>query len=188
MEKTSQTQTSLSAYNNGWYRPGSKLKLLAWYVAGRLFINTRMLYPNAFKHFILRLFGAKIGRGVVIKPAVNIKYPWFLRIGNDCWIGEKVWIDNLTMVILESDVCLSQGCMLLTGNHDYTRPAFDLITRPITIAKGAWIGARATVCPGVTVGTHAVLTVGSVASKNLEPYGIYQGNPANIVKTRILKP
>lgn len=188
MEKTSGIQTSLSAYKNDWYRPGSFLKLLAWYIANRLFINTYLPFPNAFKRALLRLFGAKIGRGVVLKPKVNIKYPWFLEIGNDCWIGEKVWIDNLTLVRLESDVCLSQGCMLLTGNHDYTRPAFDLITKPIRIEKGAWIGAKATVCPGVDVGTHAVLTVGSIAVGNLEAFGIYQGNPAKFIKTRILKP
>ncbi|GGB86533.1 WcaF family extracellular polysaccharide biosynthesis acetyltransferase [Dyadobacter sediminis] len=186
MEKTSRTQTSLSAYNNSWYRPGSFPKQMAWYMANRLFLNTYLPWPMIVKVFILKLFGAEIGTGIVIKPKVNIKYPWFLSIGNNCWIGENVWIDNLTMVTMEANVCLSQGSMLLTGNHDYTKSTFDLIIKPITLESGAWIGAKATVCPGAKVGSHAVLTVNSVASGDLEPYGIYQGNPAKYLKTRNL--
>jgi putative colanic acid biosynthesis acetyltransferase WcaF len=184
MEKTLRTQTDLSGYNNDWYQPGGFAKQLLWYFANRFFINTYLPYPSALKVVLLRTFGAKIGRGVVIKPKVNIKYPWFLKIGDYCWIGENVWIDNLILVTIESNVCLSQGAMLLTGNHDYTRSTFDLKVKPITLENGVWIGARATVCPGVHAGSHAVLTVNSVATGALEHYGIYQGNPAKYVKTR----
>jgi len=136
------------------------------------------------KRLVLELFGAKIGRNVVIKPKVNIKYPWFLTVENDTWIGEKVWIDNLTMVNIGANVCLSQGCLLLTGNHNFTKSTFDLIVKPINIENGAWIGAQSTVCPGITVRSHAVLAVNSVATRELEPYSIYQGNPAVFVKRR----
>ncbi|AFV97994.1 hypothetical protein B649_08410 [Candidatus Sulfuricurvum sp. RIFRC-1] len=127
---------------------------------------------------LLRFFGSKIGTGVVIKPNVHIKYPWFLTIGDHCWIGEGVWIDNLAQVTIGANVCLSQGSYLLTGSHDYKKNTFDLITRPITVEEGTWIGAKAIVCPGVTCHNHSVLAVGSVAVSNLEAYGIYQGNPA----------
>ena len=90
-------------------------------------------------------------------------------------------------ITLGSHVCISQRAFLCTGNHDYTSPAFDLITKPITVEDGAWIGAGAFVGPGVTVGTHAVLTAGSVATKDLEAYGIYRGNPGTILKSRKLK-
>lgn len=186
MEKTSATQTNLSAYNNEWYKPGSLVKRLLWYMVSRLLVNTYVPYPSAFKAAILRVFGAQIGQGVAIKPKVHVKYPWFLRVADHVWIGENVWIDNLILVTIESNVCLSQGAMLLTGNHNYTKSAFDLIVRPITLEKGCWIGAKATVCPGVQVGQHAVLTVGSVATTNLEAFGIYQGNPAKYVKTRTI--
>ena len=79
---------------------------------------------------------------------------------------------------------LAQGALLLTGNHNYSKPAFDLITGEITLEDGVWIGAKATVCPGVTCRSHAVLNVGSVASTELEAYGIYRGNPAMKVKQR----
>jgi len=133
---------------------------------------------------VLTSFGAKIGANVVIKPKVNIKYPWFLVVGNNTWIGEKVWIDNLTLVSLGANVCLSQGCFLLTGNHNYAISSFDLIVREISIEDGAWIGAQAIVCPGVKVGSHAVLTVNSVATSNLQAYNVYQGNPAKFIKIR----
>ncbi|WP_138475911.1 WcaF family extracellular polysaccharide biosynthesis acetyltransferase [Dyadobacter bucti] len=184
MEKTSKTQTNLSGYNNSWYQPGSFVKRSLWFVISRLFVNTYLPVPMSVKRTVLKLFGARIGKNVVIKPKVNIKYPWFLVINDATWIGENVWIDNLTMVTLGANVSLSQGSLLLTGNHDYTSSTFDLIVKPITIENGAWIGAKATVCPGVTVKSHAVLTVNSVATKDMEAYGIYQGNPAKLIKER----
>ncbi len=187
MEKTLQIQTNLAGYNNSWYKPGGKVKLLLWYIVSRIFVNTYLPFPMAIKRLVLQMFGAKIGSNVVIKPKVNIKYPWFLVIEKNTWVGEKVWIDNLTMIHIGANVCLSQGCYLLTGNHDFTTSSFDLIVKPITIEDGAWIGAQSTVCPGVHVGSHAVLTVNSVATKNMEPYSIYQGNPAVFVKRRIIK-
>lgn len=123
----------------------------------------------------------------MIKPAVNIKYPWLLFVGNYVWIGEQVWIDNLSEVVIGNNVCLSQGAMLLTGNHDYSLPTFDLTARPITLADGVWIGAKAVVCPGVHCESHAVLAVNSVASHTLAAYGIYQGNPAVWVRQRHIR-
>lgn len=135
---------------------------------------------------LLKLFGAKVGSGVVIKPGVNIKYPWKLIIGDFSWIGEDVWIDNIEQVIIGSNVCISQGAMLLTGNHNYKSVSFDLVIGSITLEEGVWIGAQAVVCPGVSCGSHSILTVGSVAPKNLEPYSIYQGNPAIKIRNRII--
>ena len=179
-------ETDLASFNNRWYKTGaSALKRIAWYFVSAIFFKSA--YPiNSIKVSILKIFGAKIGKGVVIKPHVNIKYPWRLTIGNHVWIGEQVWIDNLGDVIIEDNVCLSQGAMLLCGNHDYRKTSFDLIIGNIHLKKGSWIGAKSVVCPGVTVGNHAVLTVGSVATKNLNEYIIYQGNPAEAVKERII--
>ncbi len=122
----------------------------------------------------------------VIKPKVNIKYPWFLILGDYVWIGEKVWIDNLAQVTIGSNVCISQGALLLCGNHNYKKPSFDLITGKITLEDGVWIGALATVCPGVCCKSHSILTVGSVATKDMDSYSIYQGNPAFKTKNREL--
>lgn len=174
----------LSKYDNSWYKPGSKLKIVLWYFFSRIFINSSFPYPSSLKVLILKLFGAKIGEGVVIKQNILIKYPWLLSIGNYTWIGEKVWIDNLTNVTIGNNCCLSQGAMLLTGNHDFTKKTFDLKIKEIKIEDGAWIGAKAVVCPGVLVEQNAVLTVGSIVSKNMESDSIYTGNPALRTKLR----
>jgi putative colanic acid biosynthesis acetyltransferase WcaF len=168
----------LSSYNNGGYKPTNKLKITIWYIINHIFFQTCIPYPSSIKAKILRFFGAKIGKGVVIKPSISIKYPWFLEVGNHCWIGEGVWIDNLAHVQIGDNVCISQGAYLLTGSHDYKKSSFDLITKPITIENGVWIGAKSTVCPGVICKSHSVLVVGSVATSDLEAYGIYQGSPA----------
>lgn len=157
-----------------------------WYLVNILFFKSSLNPFSILKVFFLSLFGAKVGKGVVIKPGVNIKYPWFLEIGDHCWIGEQVWIDNLTNVVIQSNVCLSQGAMLLTGNHNYKKESFDLMIGRITLEEGVWIGAKSVVCPGVTCRSHAVLAVGSVATQNLEAYTIYQGNPAQAVRRRVI--
>ena len=94
---------------------------------------------------------------------------------------------NLAPIEIASHVCISQRAFLCTGNHNYKSLAFDLITQPIQVEQGAWIGAGGFVGPGVLVGSHAVLAAGSVATKDLEPYGIYQGNPAVLIKKRVIE-
>lgn len=175
--------TKLSSFNNSWYKPGGSVKRFIWYVCNAIFFRTAFPFSGV-KRILLKLFGAKIGSGVLIKPHVNIKYPWFLEIGNDVWIGEEVWIDNLGKVVIGNNCCLSQGAMLLCGNHDYSRSTFDLIVGDIVLEEGVWIGAQSVVCPGVTCASHAVLAAGSVATKDLESYAVHQGNPALKVRER----
>lgn len=177
-------KTDLSRFNNSWYKPGPRWKVLLWFLVNAFFLNTYLPVPVGLKIAVLRLFGAKIGNKVMVKPAVNIKFPWLLTVGNYVWIGEQVWIDNFSEVVIGDNVCLSQGAMLLTGNHNYSLPTFDLMPRPITLADGVWIGAKSTVCPGVRCESHAVLAVNSVATHSLDAYGIYQGNPAVLVRQR----
>jgi putative colanic acid biosynthesis acetyltransferase WcaF len=176
----------LAQYNNSWYKAGPKWKIAIWHVLNVLFFNNGFAVFGALKCSLLRLFGAKVGKRVVIKPSTNIKYPWFLEIGDDVWIGENVWIDNLGFVTIGNNVCISQGAFLLTGNHNYNRPGFDLMIGKIIIEDGVWLGAKSIVCPNVTCKTHSVLSVASVATRDLEPYGIYLGMPAQKIKMRII--
>jgi len=179
--------TNLSTYNNSPFHPGGNFfTRLVWYNINAIFFKTSLLPSSVLKVFLLRIFGAKIGSNVVIKPCVNIKYPWNLSIGHFTWIGENVWIDNLVMVAIGSSVCISQGAVLLTGSHDYKKTSFNLITGNIILNDGVWIGASAVVNQGITVSTHAVLTSGSIATKNMEAYSIYQGNPAVKIRPRIM--
>jgi len=123
---------------------------------------------------------------VVIKPGVKILFPWRLRIGDFVWIGEDAYLLNLVPITIGSHVCISQRAFLCTGNHDYRSPAFDLAAEAILIEDGVWIGSATWVGPGVTAGTHSVLTAGSVATRDLSPYMVYQGNPAVPIRRRVI--
>ncbi|MGI2197939.1 WcaF family extracellular polysaccharide biosynthesis acetyltransferase [Shewanella baltica] len=177
----------LKDYNNSWFIPGPLYLRVLWGLASYLFFRTILPFPSSFKVFILKMFGARVGCSVVIKPHVNIKYPWNLEIGDHSWIGEGVWIDNLAKVSIGNNCCLSQDAYLLTGNHNYKSPTFDLLISKIILNEGSWIGAKSTVCPGVTVMEYAVLTAGSIATNDLVEFGIYQGNPAKKIKERIIQ-
>ena len=180
-------KTDLSAFSNAWYKPGrSFLVRTIWFVCNLILFKSAFPF-YAPKRFLLRLFGARVGRGLIIKPHVSIKYPWRLEIGNNVWIGEYAWIDNLALVRLKDNSCISQGVLLLCGNHNYKKTSFDLVTGEILLEEGAWAGARSVVCGGVHMGSHSLLTVGSVATHSLEPYWIYQGNPAQKVREREIK-
>ncbi len=178
-------KTNLSKFDNSLYNPGANaFKRLLWYYMNIFLLKSSWLPVSGVKVALLKLFGARIGKGVNIKPAVNIKYPWRLTIGDYAWIGENVWIDNLDDVTIGAHCCISQGALLLCGNHNYKTETFDLETGKIVLEDGVWIGANATVCDGVTCRSHSVLAVGSVATNVMEAYGIYQGNPAVKIRTR----
>src|SRR5688500_6183253 len=117
-------KTDLSAFDIGDYKAGPKLKVVTWYLFNYYIFNSALPWTYKMKTRLLRLFGAKGGKGLVIKTKVRIKNPWRLTIGDNCWIGESVWIDNLENVEIGSNVSISQGAMLLTGNHDYTVSSF----------------------------------------------------------------
>jgi len=171
------------------YTPGAPLwKQLLWYFIGAPFVTSKLLPFSGLKVRILRWFGANLGQGIRIKPGMRVKFPWRLTVGDHCWIGEQVWIDNLAPVQIEDHVCLSQGVYLCTGNHDWGQPTFDLRTGEIHIQSGSWLGAKSVVGPGVTVSPGAVLTLGSVAIQSLNAMTIYSGNPAIALKSRVMKP
>lgn len=163
------------------------LKIILWYFVNVLIVRASWNPFMKIKIALLRAFGAKIGNGLVIKNNVIIKYPWKLTIGNDCWLGENCWIDNLDKVVIGSDVCISQGAMLLTGNHDYSNANMPYRNASIIIEDGVWIGAQTTVCPGVTAHQNSILTVGSIATKDMKSNSIYQGNPAIKVRERSIR-
>lgn len=157
-----------------------------WLMVQALFI--RSWIPGAWhRRWLLRIFGARIGVGVHIKPGVRVKFPWRLMIGDHTWIGEDVWIDNLAPVEIGASCCISQGVYLCTGSHNWTSHTFDLIVEPIYIRDGAWVAAKAIVAPGVKVEEGAVLGLGSVATRDLEPWVVYVGCPAKKHRKRSIR-
>lgn len=184
--------SQLKQVNNATYKTtiqvgAGKLKQVCWYFTNIFFLKNSLVISSGFKVFLLKLFGAKMGSGVVIKPSVNIKYPWKLQVGNNTWIGEDVWIDNLSDVHIGNNVTLSQASLILTGSHDHTKQTFDFISLPVVLQDGVWIGAKAVVYGGVTGYSHSVLGINAVAESDLQAYTIYKGNPAVPVLKRIIQ-
>jgi len=184
----SEYRVRLDRYDNRWYRPGrSGLVCAAWFFLGLPILRSTWIPFSAVRVWLLRILGANIGDGVVIKPGVRVKYPWRLKVGDHAWIGEDAWIDNLEQVTIGAHACVSQGVYLCTGNHDWSDPAFGLIVKPIVIEDCSWVGARATVGPGVTVGEGAIVSAGGVAMKSVPRNEIHGGNPAVFVRKREVK-
>lgn len=181
-------RTDLSRFNNSWYHPGRGLLVRTlWFFVNALVLQSPLNPSSGLKVLVLRMFGARIGTGVVLKASINVKYPWNLVIGSYSWVGEKAWLDSLAPITIGSNACISQGVYFCTGNHDWSDPAFGLVVKPIVIEDGAWVGARATVLPGVTVKSHSIVAAGSVIAGDTEPYMVHAGNPAVAVKERKIR-
>ena len=178
-----------SGYRQGQNRfeAGPIWKRMLWHFTSALVFENSLFPINRLKVSLLRLFGASVGNNVTIKPCVTIKFPWLLSIGSYVGIGQSAWIDNLAQVSIEDQVTISQGALLLTGNHDYKSVGFDLKLGEITVEQGVWVGAKSVICPGVRLKSHCVIGVGAVVTRDTEPYTVYFGSPAVKVRDRVIE-
>lgn len=182
------TKQDLSSFDRSGHKVGAtQLKNIVWLIVNALFIRNPLNLSSSIKTVLLRLFGAEIGKGCVFKTGLNIKYPWKLKIGDHCWVGENVWVDNVEFVSIGSNVCISQGALLIAGSHNYHSRSFEYLGDPIVLEDGVWIGAKAVVAKGVVCHSHSVLSLQSVAERDLESYSIYKGNPAVRVRERVIE-
>jgi putative colanic acid biosynthesis acetyltransferase WcaF len=130
-------------------------------------VVTRWWCPLRLRIALLRLFGATIGHGVLIRHRVTIHWPWKLSVGHNSWIGEGAWLLNLEHIDISDDVCISQGALLCTGSHDAMSPTFEFDNAPIVVERGAWIATRATVLRGVTIGANAIVGAEALVTKDV---------------------
>lgn len=172
--------------NPEFSRGASRLTEFCWMLVSGLLVES-WLPGSWWRCKILCAFGAKIDKGVIIKPRIRVKFPWRLKVGNHSWLGEGVWIDNLAEVTIGSHCCLSQGAYLCTGSHDWADPKFKLITASIVLKDECWVGAKTLLGPGTIAERGSVVTMGSVASGRLIALSIYTGTPAKIIKERKIK-
>ncbi len=172
--------------NNIFDRGASSLKEGAWIAISGILIES-WVPGSSWRVFLLRLFGAKIGLGVVVKPRVRIKFPWRLNVGNHTWIGEGVWIDNLGQIDIGCNACISQGAFLCTGSHDWSSNGFDLVVKPIRVMDKTWIGAFVKLGPGSVVEEGAVIQMGSTAVGIISYGTIYGDGSAMPIKPRYKK-
>ena len=161
----------------------------AWFVQFWWIVQSLLLHPSpqmlyGWRRLLLRLFGAKIGKGVLIRPSVSVTYPWKLSIGDWSWIGDDVNLYTLGEITIGENAVISQQCYLCTGSHDYTRRTFDLYALPIHIETEAWLASGVFIGPGVTVGRGAIVGARSMALKDVPAGMICAGNPLKVLRPR----
>ena len=168
----------------GLNRGAGKLKEMLWYLIKILFFLSALPYPSRMKVGLLRLFGAKIGEGVVLKPRVNIHFPWKLEVGHHVWIGEEAFLLNFERLRIGNNVCVSQRAFLCGGNHDYRKPTMPFRNGPITLKDGVWVGACCFIGPGVIIAKDTVITVGSIIVSDVGPSLVVTKLPDNQTRPR----
>jgi len=168
------------------YSRNEYLGRILWLLAGPLFrFSPRPLF--AWRRFILRCFGAKVGHGVHVYPSARIEIPWNLSIGAQASLGENVLVYSLGLVEIGPRTTVSHNAHLCAGSHDYRDPGLPLLRLPITIGADAWICAQSFVGPGVVIGDGAVVGACAVVMGPVEPWVVVAGNPARFVKQRVMK-
>ena len=174
----------LSAAGPGDFkRTRSRAVEALWMVVEFLLVTNPLQVSSTLRVWALRLFGARIGANIIMRPRVRVKFPWNLQIGHNCWIGEGVWIHNQGLVTIEDNTVVSQETFITTGSHDIHR-SMDLIIKPVVLRRGAWLTTRCIVLQGVEVGQNTVVTPGSVVRGTLPPNRVYGGNPAAFIRER----
>jgi putative colanic acid biosynthesis acetyltransferase WcaF len=164
-----------------------KVRRVAW-----MFAQTFLFRPSfhnwyGWRRMLLRAMGAKVGRGVRVRPTARIEIPWNLDLGDECVVGDYAILYSLGTIRLGQRVTVSQYAHLCAGTHDYTDPTFPLLRPPVVVGDDAWVAAEAFVGPGVTVGARAVLGARAVAVKDVPPDQVWAGNPARYIKPRRLR-
>ena len=151
-----------------------KIRLGLWFFVQHLFFKSPLL-PPMFRRILLRLFGASVGSGVLIRRGVRVHFPWNLEIGDGCWIGEEVWFINHEKITIGSNVCISQRSIICSGGHDYRSTSLENAHKPIWIKDGAWVCLDAKVLPGVTIGECSVISAGEVVRKSVPNFSLLLG-------------
>ena len=141
---------------------------------------------HTWRSFLLRMFGAKIGKGVHVYPAVRIWAPWNLIIGDYTGIAEDVILYSQDIIQIGNNSVISQGTHLCAGTHDYTKKGFPLITKPIHIGDNVWIAAEVFVHPGIVIENGSVVGARAVVTKSLPAWKVCAGNPCIPLKNRVL--
>jgi putative colanic acid biosynthesis acetyltransferase WcaF len=157
---------------------------LIWNISNIMLFRYTPVWMHGWRRFVLRSYGARIGRGVHIYPGVRIWAPWNLEIGDESGIGNGVILYAQDRISIGKRVVISQGAHLCTGTHDYDHPGYPLRTRPIDIRDHAWVAAEAFIHPGVRIGVGAVIGARAVVTKDMPEWTICAGHPCAPLKPR----
>lgn len=162
----------------------NRVRRLMWDIVAFLLFKPSPKPLHHWRSFLLRCFGAKVGRGVHVYPKVKIWAPWNLELGDECGIANGAILYSQGKISIGRKTVVSQGAHLCAGTHDYTKPGFPLITMPIAIGDYAWVAAEAFVHPGVTIGEGSVIGARGVVSTDMPPWMVCAGHPCKPIKER----
>tara|TARA_R110002072_G_scaffold96968_10_gene213108 strand:+ start:231 stop:782 length:552 start_codon:yes stop_codon:yes gene_type:complete len=167
------------------FRGKSPIVVQLWWLVQSILFNTSPQFLYGWRNFLLRLFGAKIGKKVIIRPSVKVTYPWKLSIGDYSWIGDNVDLYTLGEINIGNNVVVSQRSYLCTGSHDYLQEGFPIYQKPINIRDQVWIATDVFIAPGITIGKGSVVGARSSVFKNIPSNKVCAGSPSKIIRERI---
>jgi putative colanic acid biosynthesis acetyltransferase WcaF len=162
----------------------NRFSRLLWGVSAALLFHPSPRPLHKWRSFLLRLFGAKVGRGVHVYPGAKIWAPWNLELADECGIAAGAILYSQGKIFIGRRAVVSQGAHLVTGTHDYTKPGFPLITMPIIIGDHAWIAAEAFIHAGITIGEGCVIGARSVVTRDMPNWKVCSGHPCEPIKER----
>ena len=167
------------------FRGKNSFTVQLWWIVQGVFFRTSPQFLYGWRRFLLRLFGAKIGKKVIIRPTVKVTYPWKVSIGDFSWIGDDVDLYSLGDIEIGKNVVISQKSYLCTGSHDYLSRSFSIYAKRIVIKDKCWLATDVFVAPGITIEEGTVVGSRSSVYKNLPANTVCIGNPAKVVRNRI---
>ncbi len=167
------------------FRGRSAIIVQLWWLIQSTLFGCSPQFMYRWRSFLLRCFGAKIGKNVVIRPSVRVTYPWKLTIGDNAWVGDNAELYTLGNITIGKNAVVSQKSYLCTGSHDYKSLAFDIYAKPIVIESEVWLAADVYVAPGVTVGKGAVIGARSSVYKDIPEGMVCIGSPAKPIRKRL---
>jgi putative colanic acid biosynthesis acetyltransferase WcaF len=168
----------------GYSRGRSGIIVLLWWFVQATFFRCSLQPMYGWRRWLLKLFGAEIGKGAKIRPSATITYPWKVKIGAHTWIGDHAELYSLDNITIGSQCVISQNSYLCTGSHQAAAPHFSLVVSPIRIEDGAWIASDVFVYPGVTLGPMAVIAARSTVLHDVPANEVHAGTPAKYIKQR----
>jgi len=166
------------------FRGKSKITVQLWWLVQALFFSTTPQFMYGWRRFLLKCFGAKIGKNVIIRPSAKFTYPWKIKIGDYSWIGDDVVLYSLGEIEIGAHTVVSQKSYLCTGSHDYTKNDFPIYSKKIIIEDECWLATDVFVSPGVTIGRGTVVGARSTVIKDLNSNSVYVGSPVKFIKNR----
>ena len=172
-----QPWVDLRTYDSRSDRGRAAVTVLVWWLVQAIAFPLSLHNFNDFRCWLLRLFGAKIGKGVVIRPSSRFIYPWKVEIGDYSWVGDDVVFYSIERIIIGAHCVISQKSYLCTGSHDLRDRSFALITAPVKIGNGAWIATDCFVAPGVCIGANSVIGARSSVMKSIPARQVAWGTP-----------